>query len=47
MKKVYYLKETKPDISDYDLIKWTYRINGEIIYSVALTELIGYNLFVN
>jgi hypothetical protein len=48
-KEVYYLKYDDIDKfpEDYDLIKWTYHYNGEIIYSQAFKELIGYNLFVN
>ena len=40
-KQVYYLSDTTPDISDYDIIKWTWEVDGEIIYTPAFKILIG------
>lgn len=48
MKKTYYLlNENCPQVEVHEPIKWTYKINGKVVHSTAIKELIGIYYFEN
>ena len=46
MRKVYYLKD-EPEIQPVEIITWTYKQNGYVIYATAFVELTNFYYFEN